>query len=103
VGEQELFTLAVAIAGVMIVGRAVASRFEVPEPIVLVVLGILASLIPRMPVINLHPDVVLQVFVPPLVYYAAFLSGPGRSGRTRSRSPGSPSAQPRSRSRGWAV
>jgi len=76
VGEQELFTLAVAIAAVMIVGRAVASRLEVPEPIVLVVLGILASLIPRMPVINLHPDIVLLVFVPPLVYYAAFLSGP---------------------------
>ena len=75
-GEQELFTLAVAITGVMIIGRAVASRLEVPEPIVLVVLGILASLIPRMPVIDLHPDVVLQVFVPPLVYYAAFLSGP---------------------------
>ena len=75
-GEQELFTLAVAIAAVMIIGRAVASRLEVPEPIVLVVLGILASLIPRMPVIDLHPDVVLQVFVPPLVYYAAFLSGP---------------------------
>ena len=75
-GEQELFTLAVAIAGVMIIGRAVASRLEVPEPIVLVVLGILASLIPRMPVIDLHPDIVLQVFVPPLVYYAAFLSGP---------------------------
>ena len=75
-GEQELFTLAVAIAGVMIIGRAVASRFEVPEPIVLVVLGILASLIPRMPVIDLHPDIVLLVFVPPLVYYAAFLSGP---------------------------
>jgi Na+/H+ antiporter len=76
VGEQGLFTLAVAIAAVMIVGRAVASRLEVPEPIVLVVLGILASLIPRMPVINLHPDIVLLVFVPPLVYYAAFLSGP---------------------------
>jgi Na+/H+ antiporter len=76
VGEQELFTLAVAIAGVMIIGRAVASRLEVPEPIVLVVLGILASLIPRMPVIDLHPAIVLGVFVPPLVYYAAFLSGP---------------------------
>jgi hypothetical protein len=30
------------------------------------------SLIPRMPVIDLPPDVVLLVFVPPLVYSAAF-------------------------------
>jgi CPA1 family monovalent cation:H+ antiporter len=76
VGEQELFALAVAIAVVMIIGRAVASRLEVPEPIVLVMLGILASLIPQVPNIDLPPDAVLRLFVPPLVYYAAFLSAP---------------------------
>jgi len=42
VGEYELFTLGLAIAIVMIVGRSVASRLEVPEAIVLVVLGVLA-------------------------------------------------------------
>ena len=41
-GEYELFTLGLAIAIVMIVGRSVASRLEVPEAIVLVVLGVLA-------------------------------------------------------------
>jgi Na+/H+ antiporter len=76
VGEQELFTLAVAIAVVMIIGRAVASRLKVPGPIVLVMLAVLASLIPQMPNVDLPPDVVLLVFVPPLVYYAAFLSAP---------------------------
>jgi CPA1 family monovalent cation:H+ antiporter len=76
VGEQELFALALAIAVVMIIGRAVASRLEVPEPIMLVMLGILASLIPHVPSVDLPPDVVLLVFVPPLVYYAAFLSAP---------------------------
>src|SRR5246500_3813504 len=60
----------------MIIGRAVASRLEVPEPIVLVMLGVLASLIPHVPSVDLPPDVVLLVFVPPLVYYAAFLSAP---------------------------
>jgi Na+/H+ antiporter len=76
VGEQELFTLAVAIAVVMIVGRAVASRLAVPEAIVLVVLGVLAGLIPQVPNIDLPPNIVLVVFLPPLVYYAAFLSAP---------------------------
>jgi len=76
VGEQGLFALALAIAVVMITGRAVASRLEVPEPIVLVMLGVLASLIPHVPSVDLPPDVVLLVFVPPLVYYAAFLSAP---------------------------
>jgi monovalent cation/hydrogen antiporter len=76
VGEQGLFTLALAIAVVMITGRAVASRLGVPEPIVLVILGILASLIPHVPNIELPPDAVLLLFVPPLVYFAAFLSAP---------------------------
>jgi Na+/H+ antiporter len=79
VGEEELFTLAVAIAGVMIVGRAVARRLEVPEAIVLVVLGVLASLIPRVPQVDLPPDVVLLLFLPPLIYNAAFLSAPRES------------------------
>jgi len=58
VGEYELFTLAVAIAVVMIVGRVVANRLEVPDAIVLVVLGVLASLIPQVPNIDLPPNVV---------------------------------------------
>jgi Na+/H+ antiporter len=76
VGEQELFTLAVAIAVVVIVGRAVASRLDVPAAIVLVVLGVLTSLIPQIPNIDLPPDVVLLVFLPPLIYNAAFFSAP---------------------------
>src|SRR5580692_10058888 len=76
VGEYELFTLGLAIAVVMIVGRSVASRLEIPEAIVLVVLGVLASLIPQVPNIELSPDLVLVLFLPPLVYNAAFFSAP---------------------------
>ena len=75
-GEQELFTLGVAIAVVVIIGRAVASRLEVPEAIALVVLGVLASLIPQVPNIDLPPDLVLLLFVPPLIYNAAFFTAP---------------------------
>jgi len=76
VSEQELFTLAVAIAVVVIIGRAVATRLEIPEAVVLVVLGVLASLIPQVPNIDLSPDLVLLLFVPPLIYNAAFLTAP---------------------------
>ena len=100
--EQELFTLTVAIAVVVIIGRGLATRLEVPEAVVLVVLGVLASLIPQVPNIALSPDVVLVLFLPPLVYNAAFLTAPGRPGRTRCRSPRSRSARPRSRSSAWA-
>ena len=74
--EYELFTLGLAIAIVMIVGRSVASRLEIPEAIVLVVLGVLASLIPQVPNIELSPNLVLVVFLPPLVYNAAFFTAP---------------------------
>jgi Na+/H+ antiporter len=76
VGEYELFTLGVAIAVVMIIGRSLASRLEVPDAIILVILGVLASLIPQVPNIELPPNVVLFVFLPPLVYNAAFFSAP---------------------------
>jgi CPA1 family monovalent cation:H+ antiporter len=76
VGEYELFTLGLAIAVVMIVGRSVASRLEIPEAIVLVVLGVLASLIPQVPNIELSPNLVLVLFLPPLVYNAAFFTAP---------------------------
>ena len=80
--EQGLFALAVAIAVVVIIGRVIANRLDVPEAIVLVVLGVLASLIPQVPNIVLPPDVVLLIFLPPLIYNAAFLSA---SRRSRSR------------------
>jgi Na+/H+ antiporter len=76
VGEYELFTLGVAIAIVMIIGRAAATRFEVPEAIVLVILGVLASIIPQVPNIDLPPNLVLFLFLPPLIYNAAFFTAP---------------------------
>jgi CPA1 family monovalent cation:H+ antiporter len=75
-GEQQVFTLVVAIAVVVIVSRVIANRFDVPEPVILVVLGLLASLIPEVPNFDLSPDLVLFLFLPPLVYNAAFLSAP---------------------------
>jgi Na+/H+ antiporter len=76
VGDYELFTLGLAIVIVMIVGRSVANRLEIPDAIVLVVLGVLASLIPQVPNIELPPNLVLLVFLPPLVYNAAFFTAP---------------------------
>jgi len=76
VGEYTLFTLVVAIAGVMIIGRAAANHFEVPQAVVMVVLGVLASLIPAFPNVDLPPGLVLLLFLPPLVYHAAFFSAP---------------------------
>src|SRR5262245_63301235 len=56
--------------------NALASRIGVPYPIVLVLGGLALGLVPGVPEVVLDPDVVLLVFLPPLLYYAAFVAEP---------------------------
>jgi Na+/H+ antiporter len=67
----------VVLAGVLVsvaVLNAVASRIGIPYPIVLVLGGLALGLVPDMPHVELDPDLVLLVFLPPLLYFAAFFS-----------------------------
>jgi CPA1 family monovalent cation:H+ antiporter len=71
--------LEVVLAGLMVsvaVLNAVASRSGIPYPIVLVLGGLALGLIPGLPHIELEPDLVLLVFLPPLLYGAAFFAEP---------------------------
>jgi len=67
-GEAALLIagLLVAVAGL----SALARYLSVPYPIVLVVGGTLAGFVPGSPQVGLDPEVVLVVFLPPLVYGA---------------------------------
>src|SRR5277367_5904553 len=49
-----------------------ARRLKVPYPILLVIAGLLLSVLPRMPRIGLDPNLVFLVFLPPLLYSAAW-------------------------------
>jgi CPA1 family monovalent cation:H+ antiporter len=49
-----------------------ARRLKVPYPILLVIAGLLLSFLPGMPRIGLNPDLVFLVFLPPLLYSAAW-------------------------------
>jgi Na+/H+ antiporter len=60
----------VAVAGL----GALARRVRVPYPILLVVAGAGFGFIPGMPEVKLDPSVVLVIFLPPLVYGAAFFA-----------------------------
>jgi Na+/H+ antiporter len=70
--EAELLIvgLLVAVAGL----SALARRVGIPYPIVLVVGGALFGFIPGIPAVHLDPEVVLVIFLPPLLYGAAFFS-----------------------------
>ncbi len=48
---------------------AVAKRLNVSYPIVLVIAGLFLGFIPGLPAIQLNPDLVLLIFLPPLLYW----------------------------------
>ncbi len=54
----------------------VAERVGVPYPVLLVAVGAVFSWLPGVSVPQLSPDVVFYVFLPPLVYYAAYFIAP---------------------------
>ncbi|HEY5317146.1 MAG TPA: cation:proton antiporter, partial [Solirubrobacteraceae bacterium] len=65
--------LLIAVAGL----SSLARRISLPYPIVLVVGGALFGFVPGVPTVTLNPNVVLVVFLPPLVYGAAFFANLG--------------------------
>jgi Na+/H+ antiporter len=53
---------------------AIAKKFGTPYPIVLVIGGLILSLFPRGPHIELNPNIVFLVILPPLLFQAAFVT-----------------------------
>lgn len=47
-------------------------KYRFPFPILLVISGVLISLIPQVPVVTLRPEIVFLIFLPPLLYEAAW-------------------------------
>lgn len=74
-GDFEILILGllVAVAGL----GALANRISVPYPIVLVVGGALVGFVPGLPEVRLDPQVVLVIFLPPLLYKSAIYANFG--------------------------
>ena len=68
--EAVIISLLVAVAFL----SAVATRIGIPYPILLVVGGLGLGFVPGIPDVRLEPDMVLVVFLPPLLYSAAFFA-----------------------------
>src|SRR5919201_101297 len=71
-GQAEILIagLLVAVAGL----SALARWLSIPYPIVLVIGGAAFGFVPGLPEVRLDPEVVLVVFLPPLLYAAAFFA-----------------------------
>ena len=72
-GEIE-FAIALLAAVALLVW--VARQLEVPYPIFLVLGGLALGALPGAPELELEPDVILLVFVPPLVHAAGYQASP---------------------------
>ena len=66
-----LYTSAALLAVVAAVAW-LADRLHLSQPIVLVVAGIALEFVPGVPRVDLDPELVLLVLLPPIIYYAAF-------------------------------
>ncbi len=53
---------------------ALARRLPIPSPILLVIAGLVIGLIPGHPIVRLQPDVVFLLFLPPILYAAAYFT-----------------------------
>jgi Na+/H+ antiporter len=68
---ENVSIIVVLLFGITFLG-VLSSKFKFPFHIILVLSGIIISLIPDLPVITLNPDVVFLIFLPPLLYGAAW-------------------------------
>jgi len=69
---MENYSIVIFILAVMIGLSAIADKIRLPYPILLIIAGIAVGFIPGLPDIELNPNVVFLIFLPPLLYDAAF-------------------------------
>jgi monovalent cation/hydrogen antiporter len=68
---QNVTIVVVLLFGIAFLG-ILSHRFKFPFPIILVLSGLVISLIPGLPVIALNPEIAFLIFLPPLLYAAAW-------------------------------
>lgn len=69
---MENYSIVIFILAVMIGLSAIADKIKLPYPVLLIVAGIAVGFTPQIPDIELNPEIVFLIFLPPLLYDAAF-------------------------------
>lgn len=69
---MEHYSIVIFILTVLIGLSAMADKIKLPYPVLLITAGIAIGFIPSLPRIKLEPEVVFLIFLPPLLYDAAF-------------------------------
>ncbi|MEX5215778.1 MAG: Na+/H+ antiporter [Nitrospiraceae bacterium] len=66
--------LVIMLLSVALALTTIAQKIVLPYPILLVLGGLLLALVPEMPTVSLHPDLVFLVFLPPILWSAAYFT-----------------------------
>lgn len=69
---MENYSIVLFILALMICLSAVADKIKLPYPILLIIAGIGIGFIPEIPKIEINPEIIFLIFLPPLLYDAAF-------------------------------
>lgn len=69
---QERLLLVISLLLGIAILTMVSNRLKISYPILLVISGLIISLVPGIPSISLDPDIVFLIFLPPLLYAAAW-------------------------------
>lgn len=69
---MENYTAVLFILALMIGLSAMADKIKLPYPILLIIAGISIGFIPEIPRVEINPEIIFLIFLPPLLYDAAF-------------------------------
>jgi CPA1 family monovalent cation:H+ antiporter len=69
---MENYSIVLFILAIMIGLSAIAEKIRLPYPVLLIIGGIAIGFVPVFPDIELNPEIVFLIFLPPLLYDAAF-------------------------------
>ena len=69
---MENYTVVLFLLAIMIALSAIADKIKLPYPIILIVAGIAIGFTPSLPKISIDPEIIFLIFLPPLLYDAAF-------------------------------
>lgn len=69
---MENFSVVLFLLAVVIGLSALADKIQIPYPILLILAGLAIGFIPQLPDVELNPEIIFLIFLPPLLFDAAF-------------------------------
>ncbi len=69
---MENYAIVIFLLAVMIGLSAIADKIKIPYPILLIAAGMTIGFVPALPDVELNPEVIFLIFLPPMLYDSAF-------------------------------